>query len=416
MKSCGPTRPRTNRHWNNPTHSMTYTPQKIKLPTQTLLLFLVIILAACSSSGNSPAQVVTEETEKPVAPTQTNLIPSPTALPTELPTATIVRTPPELPLPFQTNLLNPVDYPHTYIQDACQYLRMKWDPNNSSPGTVVMVIMFHSIMKDGNPDANGILAGAFRRSMQDLYDQGFVAINMDQFVSFMVSNDKIPERAVLLIADDRHFAQYFENHFYPLYEQWGWPVVNAWISSPNQTYNLETGLGVWEENENLAQQGWVDYQAHGVVHYPILESSTDDYIASELFGSISFIQEKFGKTPQAFIWPGGNFTQRSIEMARQAGYQVGFTVNPRGPVMFNWVPLSDSADPARPSYLHEGHLNDPLMVIPRYWPSQIQEEVDNVRVIGTQAAEYAQAHKASELEFYDIVCAPTLGPIPELNP
>jgi peptidoglycan/xylan/chitin deacetylase (PgdA/CDA1 family) len=320
-----------------------------------------------------------------------------------------------MPLPFQTTLLNPLDYPHTYLQDACQYLRLKWDPNNSTPGTVVMVLMFHAIMKDGDPPPSGIRAGAFNRSMDALHEQGFVAITMEQFIAFMNYNARIPERSVLLISDDRHFAQYFENHFYPLSEKWGWPVVNAWISSPDQTYNTETGLGVWEENENLAAQGWIDYQAHGVVHYPILESSTDDYIAGELFGSINFIQERFGKTPQAFIWPGGNFTSRSIEMARQAGYQVGFTVNPRGPVMFNWVPLSDTPDPARPSYLHEGHLGDPLMVIPRYWPSQIMNEVDNVRVIGMQAAEYAQANKTTELDFYDIVCAPSLGPIPELN-
>ena len=37
-----------------------------------------------------------------------------------------------------------------------------------------------------------------------------------------------------------------------------------------------------------------------------------------------------------------------------------------------------------------------------------------VRVIGEEAAVYAEQNKATELEYYDIVCAPTYGPIPSL--
>ena len=137
---------------------------------------------------------------------------------------------------------------------------------------------------------------------------------------------------------------------------------------------------------------------------------------TELQGSIDFIQEHYNKTPIAFIWPGGNFTHRGVQLARYVGYHVGFTVNPRGPIMFNWVPLADQADTNRPSYLPEGQVNDPLMVLPRYWPSQVLSEVDNVRVIGKEAAAYAEQNKAIELEYYNIVCAPALGPIPALVP
>jgi hypothetical protein len=214
-----------------------------------------------------------------------------------------------------------------------------------------------------------------------------------------------------LISDDRHQDQYFMNFFYPLYQQWGWPVVNAWISHPDQPV-----AGLWEQNEELSRQGWVDHQAHGVIHWPILESSTDEYITGELQGSIDFIQQHFNRTPIAFIWPGGNFTQRSIQLARLLGYRAGFTVNPRGPVMFNWIPLADQDDPMRPSYLSEGNLDDPLMVLPRYWPSQILTEVDTVRIIGKEAATYAEANRDTELTYYEIVCAPALGPIPNLVP
>jgi hypothetical protein len=99
-------------------------------------------------------------------------------------------------------------------------------------------------------------------------------------------------------------------------------------------------------------------------------------------------------------------------MARQLGYELGFTTNPRGPLMFNWVPLSDSEDSRRPSWAPEGPVNDPLLVLPRYWDTDAILHLKDVIQIGQEAAAFAEQNKATEQEYYDIVCAPTLGPIP----
>lgn len=80
--------------------------------------------------------------------------------------------------------------------------------------------------------------------------------------------------------------------------------------------------------------------------------------------------------------------------------------------MYNWVPLADQADPRRPLYLPEGPVGDPRMVLPRYWPQQVLADLDAIRLIGDQAAAYAEQNKSTELQYYDIMCAPTLGPIP----
>jgi hypothetical protein len=52
------------------------------------------------------------------------------------------------------------------------------------------------------------------------------------------------------------------------------------------------------------------------------------------------------------------------------------------------------------------------MVLPRYWPSQVQASLDTVRTIGNKAADYAEQTRAVELEYYDIMCAPAYGAIP----
>ena len=80
--------------------------------------------------------------------------------------------------------------------------------------------------------------------------------------------------------------------------------------------------------------------------------------------------------------------------------------------MFNWIPLSDTSDPMRPSYMPEGAVNDPLLVLPRYWAPDADAHIDTVRMIGKEAAAYAEQNKAVELEYYDIVCKTSLGSIP----
>ena len=376
-------------------------------------LVCLVLLSATLSSCQPAAPSVDINTQMTQAvdtamasiqATQTASTPVPTI--PAVATATIVRTPPALASALNTSLLDRFSKPHTYIQDTCEYLKAKWTSTNSPPGTVVMVIMIHGINK-GQPDKpQDMNAQDFDRLMNDLHDLGFQAIYMQELSDFLYSNAKIPERSVLLLQDDRHFAENFTDHFLPYYEQWGWPVVNAWISTPF------SGDDLWQQQINLSQQGWVDYEAHGVQHLAIDSSSSDEYIMGELQGSMDAFAQHFNKTPIAFIWPGGGFTPHAVQLARSTGYKLGFTVNPRGPLMYNWIPLADELDQGHPLAIPEGPVNDPLMVLPRYWDTNAGAYLDQVRQIGNAAAEYAQQQKPTELEYYDIMCVPNYGPMP----
>jgi hypothetical protein len=324
------------------------------------------------------------------------------------PTPTLSDTPtlPALPGPYQNALLNPLDTPHTYIQSPCQYLHDKWSSWNSAPGTVAMVIMFHEITDSTLTNPNQISAFNFRLLMKSLHQNGFQAVTTLQLDGFLEHNAKIPERSVLLITDDKHAASYFNVLFRSYWLDYNWPVVNAWVSDDLTTADN------WKQQEELNAAGWVDYQAHGVVSDPITRDSTDAYILSELNVPMEVFQAHFNKKPIAFIWPGGGFTAHAVSLARQSGYRLGFTTNPRGPVMYNWVPLADSGDPKRDSWIPEGPVNDPLMVLPRYWDTDAATHLQEVIQISLEAASYAQANKPAELVYYASACSPTYGAIP----
>src|SRR5574342_341710 len=102
------------------------------------LNLLAVILAACQSEPASPTidvnSLSTQAFETALAALQPTTTPVSTETP--LPTATVVRTPPALPGAFVASQLNPLDTPHTYIEDTCKYLHDKWDSDNAAPGKI----------------------------------------------------------------------------------------------------------------------------------------------------------------------------------------------------------------------------------------------------------------------------------------
>ncbi len=374
------------------------------------LCLLAVVLTSCSpqAATQDPNLAMTAAIETAFAQISQ---PTPTPAPSEtpVPTATAPRTPPALPAIFQTGLISPESPPRNYVADACQYIKNKWDSTKSTPGTVVMVIMSHRIDKDAavsNPATTTISSQDLKKLMNDLHEAGFTAINMQQMADFMYDNAKIPERSFLFIIDDRANASKYNDHFRDYYEDWGWQFVNAYIG-------LDERPDLWAENAALSAEGWMDYQAHGYIHnIPISDSSTDEFIMSEMNGVIGTFQKYFNKTPIAYIWPGGGFSKRAVEIGLQLGYKLGFTVNPRGPVMYNWIPQADTFNASNPLAIPETPAGNPLMTIPRYMDIYARENIDTVRAIGEEAKAYAEQNKAIELEYYDIVCAQTYGAIP----
>lgn len=317
---------------------------------------------------------------------------------------------PPLPITFQTTLINPLDTPHTYVDDTCRYLKNKWNPETSAPpGTVVMILMIGRIQPVGATEPGEITEEDFIRTMQELKSQGFEAIKMKEFHSFIERNVKIPPRSVLIIQDGNYDQSYFNRYYRDYWKDWGWTVVNGWQSDPDISKIL------WLENIDMEFEGMVDHQAQGVNPETILsDESAKTVIARELQGPLDVFGINYGKNPLAFIWPNGGFGQRPVEAARLLKYQLGFTANQRGPVMYNWIPLANEVDPNRLNYPPEGKIDDPLMTLPRYHASDAFAAIDQVRAIGKEAAAYAMDNRNIELEYYDIVCSEDYGRIPTI--
>ncbi|HZU86899.1 MAG TPA: polysaccharide deacetylase family protein [Anaerolineaceae bacterium] len=292
---------------------------------------------------------------------------------------------------FQSDSLKPDVIPQSYIADTCEYLQKRWNPENSEPGTVVLPIMYHSIVPKDEPVTAYSAVGEmyFHTIMQTAESLGFEAITTQQLVDFLYHNARIPPRSMILIVDDRKRAAYFDI-FIPYLKKHGWKVVNAWISHP------DTPAYLWAENRQLADEGWVDFQAHGVIHNITLsEDALPEYVHQEIYGPLTAIPEHFGvPVPLAFIWPGGRFSAYAVQVAAEAGYKIGLTVYARGPLMYNWIPLG----------AEERAVENPLLVLPRAWSPNAANNLIEAAAIGDAAHAYAEQNRDSEMDWYNHYC------------
>jgi peptidoglycan/xylan/chitin deacetylase (PgdA/CDA1 family) len=302
---------------------------------------------------------------------------------------TLTPTPYEL-THFSGDDLYPGISPVAYIDDICYYLENRWGEGKSNPGTIVVPIMFHSVAKPGRviTDSTTISTAYFEFFMDFAKEMGFSTITINELVGFLKTNEKIPERSMILILDDRRPG--VTELFMPYLEENDWTLTLAWPTTDG------TGEGLWAQMEGLALSGRLDIQSHGHDHIYIQDYTPMEEIEEEIYQPIEVIQEHFNTIPKAIIWPGGNFTQTSVDMAAEAGFEVGFTVYSRGPLMFNWVPLGEN----------EKAMENPLMVLPRYWSTAADVALIDALEVSETAQLDANLVKTDEMLYYETYCQP----------
>jgi peptidoglycan/xylan/chitin deacetylase (PgdA/CDA1 family) len=356
---------------------------------QVLALGLLAVLSACSAPQRLPAPTGT------ITPSASAAAPSAT-LAASTPAATAIPTS-EPPATFQSAILRSGVSPVSYIADQCQYYALRWDSERSRPGTVVAPIMFHSIVPAGDTpsDAAHIDYPTFAAIIALAEELGFETITSQQLLGFLTANEKIPERSMILILDDRRPGT-AEEYFLPINETNDWTTTLAWPIG-------DTTPALWAQIEEIYATGYFDVQSHGLEHNIYLnEAMSEDEIRTEIGGSIPILEDHFDQTPVAYIWPGGIYTDTGIRIAREVGFELGFTVHSRGPLAFNWIPQG----------AEELAYNDPLLLLPRFWSSAALLNLQQTAEVGDAAWAFAQANYAKEASWYAVNCGGELPPLP----
>ncbi len=363
-----------------------------------------MVLTACILTACSLSAMPTPTTTRTILPSKTNtatriptntpsptwtVSPSPSSTPTHTVTPTLTPTLAPLEL-FTSRILRPDVLPQKYLEDNCLYLRLRWSPEGSQPGTVVVPIMFHSIVLDGSQvtDPKDISGEQFNNFVEYARQLGFETISTQELLEFLTNNAPIPPRSMMMIVDDRRPGM-IRDWLMPVLDEYDWMATSAYIADPNSLQ------WAWDLMGQLYSAGNLDVQSHGYTGqlYIVPETPLKE-IQNEIWNSTQVLEDHFGKQPIAFIWPGGNFTPLSVKVAREGGYELGFSAYSRGPLLFNWIPLG----------AEERAVNDPLMVLPRAWSNAVNVNLDEAVKISEQAAAFSEENFPVEAAWYKTYC------------
>jgi peptidoglycan/xylan/chitin deacetylase (PgdA/CDA1 family) len=365
------------------------------------LLLLTGLLAGCEKDSEvavarTPIVIHLDENSaqtEEVAASAPSPVPTATPEPRSVPRATIdPDITPEPPILFQSKKILRVAKPVTYIEDTCDYLRMRWDPDNAEPGTVIVPVMYHRVKRAEGE--RGVNQAYFKQTMREAHRLGFQTITAEQAADFLYHNAKIPPKSLMLFVDDRR-VRVIQEDFMPFLKKYDWTVISSWIIS-----NTDNIPDLWERIEALYATGHVDVQCHSLRHVYILPSTPKKTIREEIYGPIPYFEEHFGYRPIAYIWPGGNYTRYAVHTAREAGFRIGFTIFPNGPVMFNWVPLQKA----------DRNIGIPPLTLPRFHANQVKEQLPIAVEMGEQARQQALDHYPQEAAWYSQHCGGELPP------
>ncbi len=194
----------------------------------------------------------------------------------------------------------------------------------------VSVLIYHQVLPDpAEPGETMISIEKFKEQMRYLSDHGYTTITVAALVAFMKGGE-VPEKAIVLTFDD------------------GWKSVKDVISILKD-YGFKasfwliprSGVGYpyldWSEIVNIDKDPDFEIGAHSMNHPWEGESlatwvegktpgKTLEDAAYEVRESKKILEERLQRRVPYFAWPKGQYNEKLISVAKDAGYEALLTV------------------------------------------------------------------------------------------
>lgn len=100
-------------------------------------------------------------------------------------------------------------------------------------------------------------------------------------------------------------------------------ILGQYGCDPQQEY---TDVQALQDDDISEMTPWVDFQSHTCTH-PILPQCDDTVAREEISESKVQLEQRYGLKINALSYPNGDYSERDILLAKEAGYECGVTVD-----------------------------------------------------------------------------------------
>lgn len=178
------------------------------------------------------------------------------------------------------------------------------------------ILMYHSIADvPGNP--NCVAPDRLLEQLLHLQNAGYQAISFQDLKEWH-EGTPLPEKPIMLTFDDGYRDNYLAA--FPILQE-----LNMKATVFMTTGNFTKPNFLSEEMvKEMAASGLVEFGAHTVHHYDLTKQAPAVH-EQEVKQSKADLEQLLGVPILAFAYPYGNFTDKTIEYVKQAGYEFAVT-------------------------------------------------------------------------------------------
>lgn len=232
-----------------------------------------------------------------------------------------------------------------------------------------LTLCYHNI-EDENPDQSmdGVTTRKLVEQLSWLQSEGYKAISLTDLMAARDGRKPLPDKAVLLTFDDGYES--FYTRAFPILEAFHFPavlgVVDVWMAGHSDqnghggervpygdTVMAREAFVTWEQVREMEKTGLVEIVSHSHdLHHGVpanpqgntepaaitarYDAKTNAYesadayrkrLAADAEASVQTILKHAGHKPRAMIWPYGAYNQTVVEIEKQHGMPVTFTLD-----------------------------------------------------------------------------------------
>jgi peptidoglycan/xylan/chitin deacetylase (PgdA/CDA1 family) len=203
----------------------------------------------------------------------------------------------------------------------------------------IPILTYHRFTEDCNSPLC-VPKRLFKLQMRYLKENGYRVITPEELLAFLEYRNGLPKKSVLITMDDGYRSAY--DVAYPILKEYGFTATLCIYTSFVGVSKIAI---TWDQLREMKANGFT-IGSHTIYHSdltrPQEEETEPEFIArmeEEIQGSKKIIDKKLGQDTYILAYPYGHYDQRSINVARQAGYRIAMSVR-RGGNPFFANPLS----------------------------------------------------------------------------
>lgn len=183
----------------------------------------------------------------------------------------------------------------------------------------VPVICYHSVSKDESKKGPIIIPkDKLREQLKTIKDNGYTTLTMAELNDYLLKNQPIPEKSVIITFDDGYRDNY--TNAFPILKEFNMKATIFVISS---YLNRDLYLTSDEINE-MSEYGF-DIESHTVSHKKLSTLSYKEQL-KELKNSKETIENLTHKQVISIAYPEGKYNNDTKKAVADAGYSMGFTI------------------------------------------------------------------------------------------